>query len=213
MTPERASATFELPVHGEAGHRCASCESRLCARVEEMPGVLRVECESNGPMRVDFDPSQVSEQELSAETRRYGVELEGVYAHAVWRVTGLDCPDCARTVAKSVSQLKGVVSADLNFASSTLLVEYEAASDPREGRRVQLGPGSHHAFGVVDAQSHPRRCRGLRSRHRARAVCRLGCSVDARDGARELEQRHSRRVAVRGRVRLDAARPASACIA
>ena len=131
MSAERASAAFDLPVHGDAGHRCAQCESRLCARVEELPGVLRVECESNGPMRIEFDPSLVTEQELGVETRRYGAELEGVYAHAVWRVTGLDCPDCARTAAKSVSLLPGVVSADLNFASATLLVEYEADTDPR----------------------------------------------------------------------------------
>lgn len=90
MSAERASATFDLPVHGDAGHRCAQCESRLCARVEELPGVLRVECESNGPMRIEFDPSQVTEEDLSAETHRYGAELEGVFAHAVWHVTGLD---------------------------------------------------------------------------------------------------------------------------
>jgi hypothetical protein len=90
VSAERASAAFDLPVHADAGHRCAQCESRLCARVEELPGVLRVECEANGPMRIEFDPSQVSEADLSAATRRYGAELEGVFAHAVWHVTGLD---------------------------------------------------------------------------------------------------------------------------
>ncbi|HEY5541619.1 MAG TPA: cation-translocating P-type ATPase, partial [Coriobacteriia bacterium] len=131
MSAERASAAFDLPTHGGGGHRCARCASRLCARVEEMPGVTRVQCEANGPMRVEFDPALVSEDQLDAATRQYGAELAGVYGHAVWRVVGLDCPDCARTVAKSVSILPGVVSADLNFASGTLLVEYEPAADPR----------------------------------------------------------------------------------
>jgi hypothetical protein len=90
MSAERASATFELPVHAGAGHRCTQCESRVCARVEELPGVLRVECEASGPMRVEFDPTRVSQEQLDAETRRYGAELEGVFAHAVWHVTGLD---------------------------------------------------------------------------------------------------------------------------
>jgi Zn2+/Cd2+-exporting ATPase len=131
MSPQRASATFELPTHGEGGHRCARCESRLCARVEEIPGVLRVECEANGPMRVDFDPERISEDTLDAQTRRFGAELEGVFAHAVWRITGLDCPDCARNLEKTVAGIRGVVAADLNFARGTLLVEYERASDPR----------------------------------------------------------------------------------
>ena len=90
MSAERASATFELPAHGGSGHRCAECTSRLCTRVEELPGVTRVECEASGPMRVEFDPAVVSETQLGAETRRYGAELEGVYVHAVWHVTGLD---------------------------------------------------------------------------------------------------------------------------
>jgi hypothetical protein len=89
VTSERAAATFELPQHG-TGRRCAECASRLCGRVEELPGVLRVECEASGPMRVQFDPTVVGEDELDAATRRYGAELEGVYVHAVWHVTGLD---------------------------------------------------------------------------------------------------------------------------
>ena len=90
MTPERASANFDIPRHVQGGHRCSECESRLCARVEELPGVLRVECDAAGPMRVEFDPEAVSEQALAEATRRYGAELEGVYAHQVWHVTGLD---------------------------------------------------------------------------------------------------------------------------
>jgi hypothetical protein len=90
MSAEHASATFELPAQGAGGHRCAQCESRLCARVEAMPGVARVECEGGGPLRVEFDPERITQDELDAETRRYGAELEGVFVHAVWHVTGLD---------------------------------------------------------------------------------------------------------------------------
>jgi len=51
-------------------------------------------------------------------------------------------------VAKSVSLVKGVVSADLNFASGTLLVEYDAESDPR-GKIVAVVERSGH--GVAPA--------------------------------------------------------------
>ena len=90
MTTDRATATFELPGHVEGGMRCAQCDSRVCAQVEAMPGVLRVECSDKGPLRVEYDPTRVSESDLDVETRRYGAELAGVYAHAVWHVTGLD---------------------------------------------------------------------------------------------------------------------------
>lgn len=87
---ERATASFELPTHAEKGVRCAECTSRVCARVETLPGVFRVECDARGEVRVEYDPDRVTEEDLDAATRRYGVELAGVYAHAVWRVTGLD---------------------------------------------------------------------------------------------------------------------------
>ena len=123
-----------------------------------MPGVLRVECETSGPMRVEFDPTRISEEALSAETQRYGAELEGVFSHVVWHVTGLDCPDCAKTLAKSVSMLPGVVSADLNFASGTLLVEHQATSDPRAAvvRAIEAsGYGAEPLAGAADAGAEP----------------------------------------------------------
>ena len=77
-------------------------------------------------MRVDFDAERLSAAELQDATRRFGAELEGVYQHAMWRVGGLDCPDCARTLSKSIEMVPGVVSAELNFASAMLLVEHDA---------------------------------------------------------------------------------------
>ncbi|MDR3685874.1 MAG: cation-translocating P-type ATPase [Coriobacteriia bacterium] len=55
-------------------------------------------------------------------------------------------------MAKSVSMLPGVVSADLNFASGTLLVEFEPASDPRSrvARAVEsTGHGIEPLSGAV----------------------------------------------------------------
>ena len=90
MSEQRATATFELPTPAEKGVRCAECANRVCAQVESVPGVLRVECDMRGEMRVDYDPGRVSEEDLDSATRRFGVDLAGVYAHALWCVTGLD---------------------------------------------------------------------------------------------------------------------------
>jgi hypothetical protein len=93
VSATREIATFQMPPHGEGGHQCSRCRSRLCGRVEELPGVARVDCGPSGPMRVEFDPQRISERELDEQMQRYGAEIEGVYAHAVWRIGGLDCPD------------------------------------------------------------------------------------------------------------------------
>jgi Cd2+/Zn2+-exporting ATPase len=41
-------------------------------------------------------------------------------------ITGLDCIDCARTLQGGLAVLRGVLSSQLNFATSTLAVEYDA---------------------------------------------------------------------------------------
>ncbi len=88
--PQPATATLTAPVRVESGVRCAECVARVCAQIERVPGVLRVECDPAGTMRVEFDEKDITLEELEESARRYGVQLAGVYHHAVWRVTGLD---------------------------------------------------------------------------------------------------------------------------
>ena len=156
MNAAREIATFQMPSHGEGGHQCSRCRSRLCGRVEELPGVARVECGPSGPVRVEFDPQRISERELGEEMGRYGAELEGVYAHAVWRIGGLDCPDCASGLERTLAALPGVVSADLSFAGGTLLVEYEPAEDPRPEVVRTVAASGHSAEPLAGAATEKR---------------------------------------------------------
>jgi len=149
MAVRRESATLELPAHAEKGVRCDECASRVCAQVEQLEGVLRVECGPRGTMRVDYDAAVLAVADLESATLRFGAELEGVYRHAMWRIGGLDCPDCARTLALSVEMVPGVVSAELNFASAMLLVEHDADTDPSPLVVRAIENAGHSAEGVA----------------------------------------------------------------
>lgn len=170
MSVQRRTATLDLPVHAEKGMRCGECAARVCAQVEEIAGVLHVECDPRGAVRVDYDAERLSVGDLEAATRRFGAELEGVYQHAMWRIGGLDCPDCARTVAMSVEMLPGVVSAELNFASAMLLVEHEAGSDPSRLVVRAIESAGHSAEPVsgvaIGVEGEPVEGAGARSRTR-----------------------------------------------
>ncbi len=172
MTPQRETATLELPTHAEKGVRCAECAVRESAhRSSSSTASCGWSATRRGMMRVDYDASTILVvADLEAETRRFGAELEGVYRHAMWRIGGLDCPDCARTLARSVEMLPGVVSAELNFASAMLLVEHDTDADPsatgradRRERRTQRRGGQRDRAGLrvrggrAPAPAHPRR--------------------------------------------------------
>ncbi|MDO8987381.1 MAG: cation-translocating P-type ATPase [Coriobacteriia bacterium] len=69
------------------------------------------------------------------------------------RLTGLDCPDCARGVAASVEALLGVTCASLNFATGILLVVYDDASVP--SRVVSLVRKMDYGLEPVGGAAHP----------------------------------------------------------
>jgi Cd2+/Zn2+-exporting ATPase len=56
-------------------------------------------------------------------------------------------------VCAAVQRLDGVISADLNFASATLLVEYDPANDPRE-RIVREVESSGHGLTTLDEEAN-----------------------------------------------------------
>jgi Zn2+/Cd2+-exporting ATPase len=125
--------TLELPVLMPSPAYCAECVRRLREAVDGLPGVEFTELEpGGGTLRVVHDTAVLPDADLEAAARSLGLEIAGAVGHAAFRVTGLDCPDCARSVDKSVGYLDGVVSADLNFATGVLVVEYDPAADPRD---------------------------------------------------------------------------------
>lgn len=132
MSKNDMRETVEIPVTIPSPEHCSICTARLRDAVDEMPGVgsvtidpalslLSVTVEEGGPAR----------DELSSQVQALGFSISQAVGHASWRLSGLDCPDCARTVAISVERVDHVWSASLNFATGTLYVEYDAAADPR----------------------------------------------------------------------------------
>lgn len=88
---ERASATFEIPGVQVSRVRCTACASRACEALGRVPGVTRVDCDhEGGSVRVEFDPTRITEADLAVETERFGLELADSVHHVAWRVSGLD---------------------------------------------------------------------------------------------------------------------------
>lgn len=149
---ERTSVPVELP----AGEHCIECAQRIDERVAAIPGVESVEIDrSVSELTVEHDPSVLTREQIVAEVERLGHVVQTQVAHASWRVRGLDCPDCARTVDVSVARIDNVLSATLNFASGTLFVEYEAPHDPRSAIEGMLSDMGYDAESLDPAIARP----------------------------------------------------------
>ncbi len=73
----------------------------------------------------------------------------------VFRIDGLDCPDCAAKLAQVMRRQTGVIAADISYAAGELQVFAESAVSTQQLRQVisQLGYGSQLISGAPDAAS------------------------------------------------------------
>jgi len=123
---------IEIPVAITSPGQCTACVLRLTQSVAALKGVSSVEIDPTGSrLHATIDETQITQADLQRAVEIAGFEVAESVGHAAWRVQGLDCPDCARTVAISMEHIDGVLSADLNFASALLSVEFDREVDPR----------------------------------------------------------------------------------
>jgi Cd2+/Zn2+-exporting ATPase len=164
---EHVTREFDLSGLLATPYYCLGCAGRLCGRLEGIEGVEGTDCDiAGGSVRVTFDPHRVSEDAIERALIELAREASESVSHAVYTLTGLDCPDCARTVDRSVGYVDGVLSASLNFASATLLVEFDPAHDPRDAI-VALVRGMDYGIAPVGEPAGTQEPLGWWAEHRA----------------------------------------------
>lgn len=112
--------TLELPITGMS---CASCAARVERGVGKLAGIVEsnVNCATN-VLTVKYDPAKVSPRELITTVCDLG------YGAGVQKVTlpveGMHCASCVRRVEGGLEALDGVVTAEANFATAKVTVNY-----------------------------------------------------------------------------------------
>lgn len=119
---------LELPVLLPNGTECESCTRRLAERLTSAKGVKLVAPEATeGALVLHYDPDLITLTDIRKIAAREGVEIGERYHHEILDITGMDCPDCARTLEAGVGRLKGVGWVSVNATAATMTVEYDSA--------------------------------------------------------------------------------------
>jgi Cd2+/Zn2+-exporting ATPase len=111
------------------GNGCEPCLERLQRRVQSYRGIEEAHLDREGDTPrfcIHYDPNLISLDYIRALATEEGAHLEWRYRHETLPVAGLDCADCARTLESSIGRLAGVLWVSVNFAASSLAVEYDA---------------------------------------------------------------------------------------
>ncbi|MGF3066811.1 heavy metal translocating P-type ATPase [Facklamia sp. P13064] len=116
------------------GMSCTSCAMTVEKTLNQTMGVETAEVNLlNHSVKVNFDPQKVTFETLADRVEKAGYQLLPSINEALiqnFRIEGMSCASCAQTVEKAANQLSDVQSAQVNFATSTLNVEWDHKAQP-----------------------------------------------------------------------------------
>ena len=119
-----------------------ACVDRLTDSLRGQPGVSKahvIPATNGAPDRlcVHYDPDTIALPRIRRRARSLGADLTDRYGHLVWSVEGISRPRRARTIARRLRQINGVVEAEAS-AAEQVRVEYDRSSTSAEEIRDAL---------------------------------------------------------------------------
>ncbi|WP_066637402.1 heavy metal translocating P-type ATPase [Desulfolucanica intricata] len=111
------------------GMTCANCALTIEKGVAKIPGVKRAAVNfASEKLTVEYDSGLVRTEDVLAKVKELGY---GAYSEAEeegkqqFKVSGMSCANCALTIEKKLKNTPGVTSANVNFATETVDVEFD----------------------------------------------------------------------------------------
>jgi len=105
------------------------CVARLLEQLRQRKGIQQVHVEredGEGRLCIHYDPNIVSLSQVQRWAERAGARITQRYRHETFRITGMDCPDCALSIEHILGRRKGVLNATVNYAAERLWIEYDS---------------------------------------------------------------------------------------
>lgn len=121
------TARLKIPAYlSDDATKCELCLNRFSEFGTTIAGVSGLHLNlRRGTAIVHYDASVTSLDRVESAMRVEGKRLDSTYRHMIVPVQGMDCTDCALTIERSVSRMRGVQTASVNFASAKLAFEYD----------------------------------------------------------------------------------------
>ena len=119
-----------------------------------------------------------------------------------FRVEGMDCGACAKTVESAVAALPGVQTAEVSFGNGSMAVAGEASDEAITGAVARAGYRAHPAVRRTTTDTTPFWRRDARALSTTLSVGLLALAVDRFAGLRAARRRRAAVPALHGRRRL-----------
>lgn len=123
-----APRTAQLDIRGMS---CANCSRTITQALEDLDGVTEATINvATDEGRIEYDPAETALSELYQAIDDAG--YSAVSASASIGIADMTCANCAETNENALTDVPGVISASVNYATGEATVEYNPAEATRE---------------------------------------------------------------------------------
>lgn len=120
MNKETAKVSLKLK-----GMTCASCASRIEKALKMIPGVSDANVNfAAEKVTITYNPQDAGVDDFVKKIRDVGYDV--IEDRTTLKLKGMTCASCAMRIQKALSKTPGVRSANVNFATETAVIDYNA---------------------------------------------------------------------------------------
>lgn len=119
-----------------SGMDCPDCAAKVEKAVKRVPGVVNANVIfPTGSLDVEYNPQQTGIaqildriKKLGYEAQEYSQKIPDTSQTTDFCIIGMDCPDCAAKLEKSISKIPGVENTQVNFGASKMTVTHSGSA-------------------------------------------------------------------------------------
>lgn len=134
------------------GMDCSSCAKTIEKGLAKLPDIKAASVQfTSGKLEVEAeDKAAFTAVPKQVERLGYGIIDADIQAET-FRIDGMDCGNCAKTIEKGIQQLADVESADVQFASGEMVVRHTTTAEIIADKVAKLG---YTATLAKEAETH-----------------------------------------------------------
>jgi Cu+-exporting ATPase len=110
------------------GMTCASCAKTVEKVTQKLNGVSEANVNfATEKLNISFDEAKLSLNEIQNAIDKAGYKAISNATNITFKIEGMTCASCAKTVEKVTQKLQGVTEANVNFATEKLIINFDSS--------------------------------------------------------------------------------------
>ena len=137
------------------GMTCASCAMTVEKATKKLEGVFEANVNfATEKLNISYDEAKISVGDIQSAVEKAGYRAVSDSIRKTFKLQGMTCASCAKTIERVTGKIEGVAEANVNFATEKLNISYDPAKVKISDIKSAIAKAGYQAIddeAVVDA--------------------------------------------------------------